>query len=129
MPQYFYDHVHLIAPDPVKTAEWYEKAFNAKRVSVQQRPDGRTSVELNLSGTRLLIISTLASDKRADDSPRKYYGLEHWGVRTDNLDEAVKNLKAMGVNFIQDITQARPGVRISFLMAPDNVLIELLEVK
>lgn len=129
MAQYFYDHIHHIAQDPVKTAEWYEKAFKMKRVSVQQRPDGRTSVELNLSNTRVLIISPLPTDKRNPDNPRGYYGLEHWGIRTDNLDEAVKDLKAMGVKFVQDITVARPGVRISFLMAPDNVLIELLEVK
>lgn len=129
MPQYFYDHVHIVSPDPLKTAEFYEKAFNAKRVSVQERPDGRTSVDLNLNGSRVLIINTTPGDRREGDAPRKYYGLEHFGVRTDNLDEAVKNLKAMGIQFVQDITAPRPGARLSFLMAPDNVLIELFEIK
>ena len=37
--------------------------------------------------------------------------------------------KAKGVKFTQDVTNFRPGVRISFLLGPDNVLIELLERK
>ncbi|MBI2831081.1 MAG: VOC family protein [Chloroflexi bacterium] len=129
MPQYAYDHVHLISPDPVKTAEFYEKAFGATRVSVTPRPDGRTLVELSLSGSRLLLMNTVAGDSRPPDSPRKRYGLEHFGVRTDNLDETAKNLKAMGVQFVQEITVSRPGLRIAFIMAPDNVLIELMEKK
>ncbi len=129
MLKFWYDHVHIVAPDPVKTAEFYEKAFNAKRVSIQHRSDGRTLAELSLSGSRLLIISPFPSEVRNPDSPSKYYGLEHFGIQTDNLDEAVKSLKAMGVNFVQEITVSlRPGLRIAFLMAPDNVLIELMEL-
>jgi len=43
------------------------------------------------------------------------------------LEAAVAELKAGGVNFVQDITVARPGVNISFLLTPENTLIELLE--
>lgn len=129
MPKYFYDHVHLIASDPVKAAEFYEKAFGAKRVSVTPGPDGTTAVELSLTGTRLLIRNAVASDARAPDSPRKHLGLEHWGIRTDNIDVTAKNLKAMGVQFVQEVTEARPGMKMAFVMAPDNVLIEILEIK
>ncbi len=126
---YSFEHLHLIAPDPEKTAQWYEKAFGAKRVSATVNPDGRSRVELSLNGTRVLINNTVTGDVRSPDQPRKHSGLEHFGVKTDNLDTAVKDLKAMGTQFLQEITQARPGVRITFLMAPDNVLIELMEVK
>ena len=127
MPNYWYDHVHLISPDPVKTAEFYENMFNAKRVSVSDLGAGRVSVMLDLNGTRVLVMNptvqpgTEPSD-RVDD-----YGLEHFGIETDNLETAVAELKAKGVKFKEEIREIRPGVRISFLWAPENVLIELLE--
>ena len=124
MPNYWYDHIHLISPDPVKTAEFYEEMFNAKRVSVGELGEGRVSVMLDLNGSRVLVMSqqgTGPSD-RVDD-----YGLEHFGIRTDNLEAAVAELKAKGVKFKEEIREIRPGVKISFLWAPENVLIELLE--
>ena len=27
MPNYWFDHIHLMSPDPLKTAEFYEKSF------------------------------------------------------------------------------------------------------
>ena len=33
MPNYWFDHVHLMSNDTVKTAEFYEKMFGAKIVS------------------------------------------------------------------------------------------------
>ncbi len=50
-PNYWYDHVHLISSDPVKTAEFYEKMFDARRVSVSELGAGRVSVELDLNGS------------------------------------------------------------------------------
>ena len=44
---------------------------------------------------------------------------------TDNLEKAVSDLKASGVEFTMDIREVRPGFKVSFLMAPENVPIEL----
>ena len=128
MPSYWYDHVHLISPDPVKTAEFYEKMFNAKRVSVGELGAGRVSVELDLNGSRILVMSRRGQPETAPSSAETVYGLEHFGIRTDNLEAAVADLKAKGVKFRDEIREIRPGVKISFLWAPENVLIELLEV-
>ena len=124
MLDYRFDHIHLISPDPVKTAQFYEDMFNAKRVIVRELEGGYASVELNLNGTKIMIMSqadTGLSDKV--DS----YGLDHFGIITNNLEAAVAELKAKGVKFQQEITKIRPGVKISFLWAPENVLIELAE--
>ena len=127
MPSYWYDHVHLISPDPVKTAEFYERMFNAKRVSVRELGVGRVSVELDLNGSRVLVMSRRVQPETAPSSPETDCGLEHFGIRTDNLEAAVADLKAKGVQFKEEIREVRPGVKISFLWAPENVLIELLE--
>jgi hypothetical protein len=44
------------------------------------------------------------------------------------MDEAVKNLKTMGVQFIQEVTRF-PGLSIAYVMGPDNVIIEIMERK
>ncbi len=127
MPNYSYDHIHLVSPDAVKTAEFYERMFNAKRVSVGELGAGRVSVELDLNGSRVLVMSRRVQPETAPSSPETDYGLEHFGIRTDNLEAAVADLKAKGVQFKEEIREIRPGVKISFLWAPENVLIELLE--
>jgi len=127
MPSYCYDHIHLISPDPVKTAQFYEEMFNAKRVSVGELGAGRRSVELDLNGSRVLVMSRRVQPETAPSSAETDDGLEHFGIRTDNLEAAVADLKAKGVQFKEEIREIRPGVKISFLWAPENVLIELLE--
>jgi len=118
MPSYWYDHVHLISPDPVKTAEFYERMFNAKRVSVGELGAGRVSVELDLNRSRVLVMNRSVQPETAPSSPETDYGLEHFGIRTDNLEAAVAELKAKGVKFVRE---GKP----SFLLGPENTLIEL----
>ena len=119
MPDYWLDHIHLMSPDPVKTAEFYKKMFAAKRVSMRDEGDGRAMAKLDLNGITILI------NQRTGDSTR--VGLVHFGIRTDNLDEAVAAMKAEGVEFTQDIREIRPDFKISFLKAPEDVPIELQE--
>ena len=129
MPKYFYDHIHLIACDPIKSAEFYEKAFGAKRVNLTKHADGATMIVLSLTGTKIIIRSPQNDEKRISlDSPQKYFGLEHFGIMTDNLDETARNLKAMGVRFVQEVTRF-PELSIAYVMAPDNVLVEIMERK
>jgi len=118
MPDYFFDHIHLFSQEPLKTAEFYEK-MGAKQVSKRDRGNGRISVNLNLSGTKIFVSSP------ADDNAK--IGLDHFGIRTNNLEEAVAELKARGVEFTQEIIEPMPGIKISFFIGPDNVSVELLE--
>ena len=50
--------------------------------------------------------------------------MDHLALETENLEAAVDDLKAKGVEFTEEIKVVRPGLRV---VAPDNVLIELLE--
>ncbi len=127
MPSYWYDHIHLVSPNAVKTAEFYERMFDAKRVSVTDSGEGRVSVVLDLNGSRLLIKSGNVKTETAPGSSEPAHGLEHFGIKTDDLETAVAGLKAKGVEFTMEIREIRPGVKISFLLGPENVLIELLE--
>lgn len=130
MPEYSYHHIHLVSPDPLKTAEFYENMFNAKRLNATESADGRTtSVALSLNGSSILIMLGKTQQDSTSEPSAPTIGLEHFGIITDDLETAVADLKAKGVQFRNDPREFRPGVNISFLWAPENVLIELLEIK
>ena len=127
MPNYWFHHLHLMSPDPIRTAEFYERMFGATRVSVRAMDGGRHAVNLDLNGTAILVLSqregaTVPSDPQS--------GLEHFGLRTDDIEAAVVELRDSGVEIVQDVTELGRGgnLKIAFLRGPENVLIELLEV-
>ena len=119
MPDYWFDHIHLRSADPLKTAEFYEQMFGAKRASMRDEGDGRAMVKLDLNGITILINQQTGEGAQT--------GLVHFGIRTDKLDEAVAAMKEKDVRFTQDIRQVRPNFKMSFLVAPEDVSIELQE--
>ena len=128
MPGYQYDHVHLITPSAPETAKFYVEMFGAREVTNRKLPDGRTSIGLDLSGTRILIMERPAGAGEETNSAESGYGLEHFGIRTDNIEAAVAELKAKRVKFRDEITTVGSGTKIAYLWGPENVLIELLEL-
>jgi predicted enzyme related to lactoylglutathione lyase len=129
MTKFWFDHLHLVVPDPEKMADFFVKAFGAKKVSVDKLPDGRIRAELNITGGRMIINTPQSSDARSPDNPQKRYGTEHFGMKVDELESALKQCQSAGGVIVREVTQIRPGTRIAFFMAPDNVLVELLEIK
>lgn len=127
MPNYWYHHIHLASTDPKKTAEFYKDLFNAEIVNTRELPDGRVTVELNLGGSIVLIMQRPAETEAVPSGAGS--GLDHFGLRTDDLETTVSNLKGKGVKFRGDITELGSRMKIAFFWAPDNVLIELVEIK
>lgn len=127
MPKYGFDHIHLISPEPLKTAKFYEDMFAATRVNTVKRPDGSTLVELSLDGSRILITQGQVQKNPPVKSSILTTGLDHFGIITDDIETTVIELKAKGAQFRDEIRMSRPGVRYIFMWAPENVLIELIE--
>ncbi len=108
---------------------FYEDNLGAKRVAVLRTPDGATNIELNLGGMRVLVKSLPENAGAKSEAAGKSYGLEHFGIRTDDIEAMVATLKSAGVVFRDELSYIRPGVRIAFFWAPDNVLVEVTERK
>jgi catechol 2,3-dioxygenase-like lactoylglutathione lyase family enzyme len=119
MPEYTFDHVHLRSTDTVKTADFYVKMFGATIVKKIEMGPGNVMVGLDLNGTSILISPA--------EKGTVQNGLDHFGISTDNLEQAIKDLKGQGVPFTQDMRVVSPSFRMSFLTAPENVKIELQE--
>ena len=126
MPAYTYDHIHLRSRDPMSTARYYQNMFDAKIIESVQS-DGQPRVDLDVNGLAI-FIARVPPDAAVPPGLRDpHLGLDHFGFRVENLDEAVAELKRRGAEFVVEPRTIRPGVRVAFVRAPDDVRIELLE--
>ncbi len=125
-PVYTYDHVHLRSRDPMATAQYYHTMFDAKILTSVQS-DGQSRIDLDLNGL-MVFIARVPADAAIPSAPvEPYLGLDHLGLRVNNMAEAVADLKQRGAEFVVEPRTIRPGVTIAFVRGPENVRIELLE--
>lgn len=129
MPNYWMEHVHLVSKDPLKTAEFYEKTLGAKMVERSTLSDGRILLSQLLDGDVVSIkISNPREKPLTSNTLPDGCGLEHYGIKTDDIEAAVADLKGRGIRFVQDIVEHPSGVKVAFFLSPDDVLIELLQI-
>lgn len=126
MPTYTYDHIHLRTRDPKGMADYFHKMFDAKIIESIQS-DGVSRLDLDIDGL-LIFIAPVAADAAMPANPAEpHLGLDHFGFRVDNVDQTVADLKRRGAEIAVEPHTIRPGVRIAFVRAPDDVRIELLQ--
>jgi lactoylglutathione lyase len=123
---YTYDHIHLRSRDPEATAQYYHKMFNAKIIESVQ-PDGQKRIDLDINGLTVFIARVAPGDDVPASPTEPYIGLDHFGLRVDDPDKAAVELKKRGAEFTMEPRVLRPGVKIAFIRAPEDVRIELLE--
>ena len=126
MATYEYDHIHLRTPNPVATAQFYHQMFDAKIVETPQ-PSGPPRVDIDIDGLMLFIAGQLPSGEELHGHPDPYYGLDHFGLRVQNLDETVAQLRSRGAEFAVEPRLAPSGAKIAFIRAPDGVRVELVQ--
>ena len=126
MTEFRYDHVHLRSPDPEATAAWYERMFGAEVIrSVMSNGIERT--DMRLGGIMVFIAKVPESAALAEKPEDSFVGLDHLGLRVNNIDDVCAELKAKGAEFTVEPKTIRPGVRIAFVRGPQGVLIEILD--
>src|SRR5919204_4198570 len=128
---YRINHIHLKAPDPRKTAEWYVTAFRFKIVSDETRVFGDRFIRcasedggmmVNISGAR-------TGEKLGPGDANPHHGLEHFGFDSEHLETDIARLEGLGAKLLEGPIQVPNGPRIAFLRAPDDVRVELVERK
>jgi catechol 2,3-dioxygenase-like lactoylglutathione lyase family enzyme len=82
---------------------------------------------LDINGFAVFLAPVPAEADIASAPVDPHLGLDHFGLRVDNIDAAYTALTQRGTVFTVAPRTIRPGVRIAFVQAPDNVRIELLE--
>lgn len=126
---YEFNHVHLKAPDPMKTAEWYAEAFDFEIVSDRSRPQGdRFVVTRTPDGVTVNISGARTGETLDDGSAEVHWGLEHIGIAIDDMDAELKRLTAMGAVLKEGPIDVPGGPIIAFIAGPDDTRIELLQL-
>ncbi len=90
--QYSFHHRHLIVDDVAKTVAFYEEVLGAKKVR-ELEFRGIPVVQLELEGLPLTISRQLHAGVG-----------DHVGLRVDDFEAAVSELRAQGVEFILEPT-------------------------
>ena len=125
---YEFDHVHLKAPDPKATADWYVRAFGLKIISDAVRPWGDRFLRCETSDGAVVNISGARTDeKMGDPDASAHYGLEHMGIKVEDMAAEIPRLTAMGAQLMEGPVDVPGGPIIAFIKAPGGVRIELLQ--
>ena len=124
MTTYTYDHIHLRSLAPMETARYFETMFDATIVESIQT-DGQPRIDLDINGLAIFIAE--ADDSVPPGPIAPHHGLDHFGLKVDNLEQAAAELKEKGAEFVQEPELIRPGIKIAFIRAPGDVRIELVE--
>lgn len=128
MPRYTRDHIHLRSRDPKAAVQFYHDMFGAEIVETTQT-DGRPRIDVAIDGLTICIAQALPDQDLPHAPDQRYIGLDHFGLQVDDLDEAATDLRKRGAEFISEPRLLRPGLKIAFVRAPDDVRIEILERK
>ena len=126
MPNYTYDHIHIRSQDPMATAQWYEKMFGAKIIESTQ-PDGSPRVDLDINGLTVFIMRVATDAPAPGADTEDSLGLDHFGLRVENMDAAVAELTEKGAEFTMEPRKLRTGLIITYSVSPENVRIEILQ--
>ncbi len=118
-----FDHVHLIASDVNRAVEFYRQMLGAVIVN-RGEVSGQPQAWMDLNGTLLILRARRATDELVEGKNTR---IDHFGLRVDDLEKAVADLKGKGAKFTVEPTVFNPTTKIAFIEGPDGVRIELLE--
>ena len=127
---YQFEHIHLKAPDPEKTANWYVKAFNFEIFNDRGvRPTGDRFIECKSEDGTIFRISGARTDEAMGQGDANvHYGLEHFGITVDDMESELERLQALGAELAEGPISNPGGPTIAFIKVPDDVRIELLQL-
>ena len=129
--KFTFAHVHLICRDYDAAKAFYRDMLDARCLFEGKGKNARIVI-MELGGT-CLHISEAEGDEGIEPPGKQRdkiwtrYGLGHFGFRVDDLDEAIRELKSKGAEFVGGIRQIREGVRVIYMRAPEDDVIEVSE--
>lgn len=135
-PALNFDHVHIIAEQPHRTAQWYVDKLGAE-IKADTVARGAPQIFVALGGMTVLVRGRREGEAPAapdkfkdfgDYSSHDRWGADHIGFAYDgDLAEYCEELARRGVTFSVPLKQGVGGIKLCFIEAPDGVSIELVQ--
>jgi lactoylglutathione lyase len=122
-----FDHVHFVCRDVGAMVEFFERIFDAERVSYNPDFKGSASAVVRLGSMRVFIRGLRPGETADAIAPDRVQGLDHFGVSVDDVEKAAEWLKARGAEFTVEPTRGGMGGRmIAFIRGPEKIDIEIV---
>ena len=112
------DHIHVFVRSAEAFGDFLQEFFGAEYI--QKLPD---RVDVRLGDQNIFISAVPEAEGRTGDIAR----IDHFGLRVRDLDAVVHALRQKNARFAKEPRTVGPGVRIAFVQAPENIVIELLQ--
>ncbi|MQF69963.1 VOC family protein [SAR202 cluster bacterium AD-804-J14_MRT_500m] len=124
------NHIHLRSPDPHKSAQWYVEHLGAKIISEGKGLGNSIAIRMDLGGATINVSGSPTGASLPEGSSEYHWGLEHFGLDTNDITAAVDQLSSNGVEVLLPITEMPTGgTLIAYVKGPDEVMIELVQRK
>ena len=121
------DHIHLIAADVEETVQWYCRVLGA-RITFQGTFCGSQVYYLDIAGMTFIVFGRLENDVAPlPGTLAPKFGVDHFGFSVGDLDQVIVELRSHNVNILEGPLTVRPGLRIAYIVGPDQIRIELCE--
>ncbi|MDA0261244.1 MAG: VOC family protein [Proteobacteria bacterium] len=120
------EHIHFLCADPEKTAAFFATYLDAEEVERVTMPDWLI-IRLKI-GAAIIALSPKRGAQVLAEPPRPpYRGFSHIGLTVSAVDELVERMRGDGVPVTVEPFEIAPGVRAAYVLAPDDIELELLQ--
>ena len=128
------DHIGIAVASIQESLSFWETSLGIEPHGIQEVPEQKLRTAfLPVGGTEIeLLESTSAESSVAKFIEKHGEGLHHIAIRVDDIDAALAELKAKGIQLIDETPRnGAGGARIAFVhpRATHGVLLELCERK
>ena len=134
MVKYTNSHTHLTGANPEKLLDFYTRVMGGKIDREFLLSGSHKTWDVNLGGLLIRISDWSNADEAlkkeyAQARGRRQFGIHHLAMIVDDMDLAYTELKANGAEFVLPPKATGPTSKVALVIAPENVLIELIERK
>ena len=117
-------HIHLMSHDAMQAGRFYETMFNAE-IEESKGANGLPRCNMRIGDQTILISTVDASVSQQASGPHSCLGLDHLGLRVEDVEVALRELESKGAK-ITVRPRSNGGGTIAFVEAPDGVSVELI---
>jgi len=134
MVKYTNSHTHLTGANPEKLVDFYTRVMGGKIDREFLLGGSHKTWDVNLGGLLIRIsdwsnADEVLKEEYAKARGRRQFGIHHLAMIVDDMELAYTELKANGAEFVLPPKATGPTSKVAFVVAPENVLIELIERK
>jgi lactoylglutathione lyase len=122
---YSLDHIHIRCSDLDASIAYYKKMFDAREVA-RADAKGMPIITLEMAGERFCFSPRREGLDIGLKPGDPAWGLYQIGVKVDDLDAAMAELKERGAEISRGPLSPWEGLRVFFVDAPDGVEIEVM---